>query len=357
MNRNDFASWYNSKIELYRAYTNVIENLVITLLQTSNVFYHSVSGRVKAESSFIEKTTRKEYSSPEQMTDISGVRIITYTTAEISKVCSIIENEFDVDIENSGDKLENLDADQVGYLSIHYVVKLKKSRTTLAEYKPYTGLYCEVQIRSLLQHAWAEIEHDKNYKFSGVLPKEMRRRFYLIAGTLELMDKEFSHLTEDIDDYAETVQKRAEMGDLNIPIDSTSLIKFLNQLFKDYDTESLTKNYTRTSEKIIQELQDFGIDTIQQLNDLLIIKPVGEWVNAEQDCTPTYVGIIRDAMIFSNPEQYFTNSWKEHWMFVSRETLNYWKKNGFDPHRVETIIKITPDEDLSGDYLMQYAMK
>lgn len=38
----------------------------------------------------------------------------------------------------------------------------------------YEGLYCEVQIRSLLQHAWAEIEHDRNYKFSGILPKELR---------------------------------------------------------------------------------------------------------------------------------------------------------------------------------------
>lgn len=354
MNQDEFAVWYSSKKDLYSTFTNVIQSLLETLLHDSTVFYHSVSGRVKTENSFLEKTKRKSYSSPEQITDISGVRIITYTTAEIPKVCKIIEREFDVDIGNSGDKLNNLDPNQVGYLSIHYVIKLKQSRTDLSEYKPYEGLYCEIQIRSLLQHAWAEIEHDKNYKFSGILPRDLRRRFYLVAGTLELMDKEFSNLTEEIDSYADYVQKQAEKGNFNIPIDSTSLIKFLNQFFKDFDVNNLSKNYTESSKKIIQELSDFGIDNINQLSDLLQTRSIDKWIDNERDNTPTYIGIIRDAMITSDPVKYFKKSWNENWSAVSKESFDCWKEHGFDPNSVKTIVEFVPPDETDEEYWVRY---
>ena len=354
MNQAELVAWYNSNKDLYSAFTNVIKSLVETLLQDSNIFYHSVSGRIKTEKSFSEKTIRKDYSSPEQITDLSGVRIITYTTAEIPKVCRIIEKEFEIDIENSGDKLANLDPNQVGYLSIHYVLKLKSSRTNLAEYKPYEGLYCEVQIRSLLQHAWAEIEHDRNYKFSGILPKELRRRFYLVAGTLELIDNEFTNLTEEIDKYAKHVQKQTEEGDLNIPIDSTSLVVFLDQFFRDCDAKKLYKNYISSSTKIIQELQNYGINTIQELSDLLHNKSADEWVHGEQNDPKTYIGIIRDAMIINNPEQYFRKAWNENWSAVSKEAFNHWRKNGFDPNSVKTIVKFVPPVETDDDYWVSY---
>lgn len=354
MNQDQFATWYSSKKDLYSSFTNVIEALIETILRESNVFYHSVSGRVKTENSFLEKTKRKEYSSPEQMTDISGVRIITYTTAEIPKACKIIEREFDVDVRNSGDKLEKLDPNQVGYLSVHYVLRLKQSRTVLSEYKPYEGLFCEVQIRSLLQHAWAEIEHDKNYKFSGILPKDIRRRFYLVAGTLELMDREFSNLTEEIDKYAEYVQKQTEKGNLNIPIDSTSLIKYLNQFFRDYDVRNLSRNYLSSSQKIILELQNYGIETIQDLNNLLQKRPTEEWIKGEQDDSLTYIGIIREAMVTNNPEQYFRYSWNEHWSSISQEAFSKWRKNGFDPDSVKEIVEFIPDDDEDTEYCVRY---
>ncbi len=354
MNQNEFITWYRSNKELYSAFTNIINSLVETLLQEAEISYHSVSGRIKTEESIVEKTKRKDYSSPEQITDLSGVRIITYTTAEIPKVCGIIEKEFEIDVENSGDKLANLDPNQVGYLSIHYVLKLKSSRTNLAEYKRYEGLYCEVQIRSLLQHAWAEIEHDRNYKFSGILPKELRRRFYLVAGTLELMDNEFTNLTKEIDKYAKHVQKQTEEGDLNIPIDSTSLVVFLDQFFRDCDVKKLYNNYKSSSAKIIQELQNYGINTIQELFDLLHNKSADEWVQGEQNNSKTYIGILREAMITNNPEQYFRKAWNENWLAVSKESFNHWRKKGFDPNSVKTIVTFVPSGERNGEYWVRY---
>lgn len=350
MNEIDFADWYNSNKELYIAYTDVITELIKNILKEEKILYHSVSGRVKNRDSFMEKVTRKDYVSQEQMTDFSGIRVITYTTAEIPKVCNIIEQEFDVDIENSCDKSDNLDVNQVGYLSVHYIVRLKNSRIALAEYRPYKDMCCEIQVRSLLQHAWAEIEHDRNYKFSGVLPKELRRRFFLVAGTLELMDKEFQSLTEDIDLYAENIQKQAENGNLDLPIDSTSLVKYLDQYFKEYDIKMLSSNYARGSDMIIQELQDYGIETLQQLNNLLQCKSVSEWVKQRGNGFRTYIGIIRDAMIINNPKLYFSASWKERWGGVKPDSFAYWKENGFDPDSVKDIVKFIPPNDSTGIY-------
>lgn len=350
MNQKELVDWYNSNRDLYYAYTKVIEDLIGNLLKEEKILYHSVSGRVKSRDSFMEKVNRKDYVSQNQMTDLSGIRIITYTTAEIPKVCKLIEQEFDVDIENSGDKSNNLDVNQVGYLSVHYIVRLKHSRIVLPEYRPYKSLCCEIQIRSLLQHAWAEIEHDRNYKFSGVLPKELRRRFFLVAGTLELMDKEFKSLTEDIDQYAENIQKQAERGNLDLPIDSTSLIKYLDQLFREYDIRKLASNYARESDTIIQELQDYGIETLQQLNDILQCKPVDEWVTQRGRGSRTYIGIIRDAMIINNPELYFSSSWKEQWSGLKPDSLMFWKENGFDPDSVKDIVKFIPPNDSTGIY-------
>lgn len=80
-----------------------------------------------------------------------------------------MHDEFSIDEGNSGNKADMLETDKVGYLSVHYFLKLNNKRLALSEYKGYKGLKCEVQVRTLLQHAWAEIEHDRNYKFAGVM--------------------------------------------------------------------------------------------------------------------------------------------------------------------------------------------
>ena len=355
MNQTDFVNWYNSNKELYTTFTCVVTELIKNLLKEEKILYHSVSGRVKSCDSFMEKVNRKGYISQEQMTDFSGIRIITYTTAEIPKVCKLIEQEFDIDVKNSCDKSDNLDVNQVGYLSVHYIVQLNNSRIDLAEYRKYKNMYCEIQVRSLLQHAWAEIEHDRNYKFSGVLPKELRRRFFLVAGTLELLDKEFKSLTEDIDNYAENIQKQTESGNLNLPIDSTSLLKYLDQYFKEFDKKALSSNYSKSSNIIIQELQDYGIETLQQLNNLLQCKSVSEWVTQRGKGSRTYIGIIRDAMIINNPKLYFSASWKEKWGGVKPDSFAFWKENGFDPESLKDIVKFTPPYDSNGIYLVTRA--
>jgi len=76
----------------------------------------------------------------------------------------------------------------------------------LPEYTACKDCVFEIQIRTILQHTWAEIEHDKNYKYSGVLPDEIERRLNLLSAVLESADNEFNTISQEIDNYTKSVK-------------------------------------------------------------------------------------------------------------------------------------------------------
>jgi putative GTP pyrophosphokinase len=154
---------------------------------------HDVRSRLKARDSFDAKIRRSpgKYSDLSAVTDLVGLRIITYFAADVDRVASILEEEFEIDRLRSVDKRARTDPTQFGYSSLHYIISLPERRTSLSEYRGWRGLLAEVQVRSLLQHAWAEIEHDLGYKAVQDVPFDIRRRFARVAGLLELADEEF----------------------------------------------------------------------------------------------------------------------------------------------------------------------
>ncbi|WP_188047733.1 GTP pyrophosphokinase [Vibrio vulnificus] len=187
MSDKNLVDWYIKSQPIFKRLANKVESFLIEYFDMHSVGYHIVTSRVKTIESVRDKGKSTKYSDPiSQIQDFAGIRIITYVEDEITIIRKIIEDNFDIDEENSSNKSEALGVDKVGYQSVHYVAKLKEDRLKLPEYKQYEGKCFEIQIRTILQHAWAEIEHDRNYKFSGKLPDELSRRFKILAGVLEL---------------------------------------------------------------------------------------------------------------------------------------------------------------------------
>ncbi len=339
MDRSAVEAWYDQNHSRYQDLTSTAETLLTKLLQGKSIPYHSVSGRLKTRKSFLDKWDQKDYSAPEDIMDVAGLRVITHTTAEVKRVCEVIEQEFTIDTSNSGDKAQNMGVDKVGYLSVHYIASMNETRLGLPEYERFTGMCFEIQVRSLLQHAWAEIEHDRNYKFASVLPKEIQRKFYLVAGTLELMDQEFCALSSEIDKYAEMVTEQTEKGELDIPIDSTSLLQYLNKHFESYDLKSLERNFSN-SDNIIKELAAFGIKNLQELDELLNQKSPSEWM---ENPSINYIGILRRAMILKDTQKYFESAWNKNWAFISTSDWKYWEKLGIHKSDLEKYVKLTYD--------------
>ena len=83
----------------------------------------------------------KDYSDPiNEITDLTGIRLITYYIEDFYEIGDIIKKEFIVDYDNSIDKGQILDPDRFGYLSIHYIISLADNRRNLPEWSKFSGL-------------------------------------------------------------------------------------------------------------------------------------------------------------------------------------------------------------------------
>lgn len=202
-----------------------IIGLVTRLLAPTDIRVHAISGQPKERERLREKILRGEnkYSRLTDVTDLARLRVITYFADDVDRVADIIEREFEIDRANSIDKRAELRDDQFGYLSLHYVAALSKPRNTLPEYRLFQGLKFEVQIRSIIQHAWAEIHHDLGYKTQQAIPREHRRDFARIAGLLETADIAFRSIRRDLASYAESVATDIQQNPDSVGIDKDSV--------------------------------------------------------------------------------------------------------------------------------------
>lgn len=266
---------------LYCDFTKRCESLLRELLDAAGYRVHSVTSRVKERDHLLEKITRegKEYERLSDVKDVSGVRVITYFDDQVDDIGSVIEKEFLVDPHHSVDKRKLLDPDRFGYLSLHYVCDLNRTRLSLLENKRYAAQSCEIQVRSILQHAWAEIEHDLGYKSDSKIPGPIRRRFSRLAGLLELGDQEFKDIRKELLAYQSRVPQEMQVAPGEVEVDDVSLNVFIstNELCIYLDGElanaaNVEKTRPRTNEGIVKlatQLQYVGISSISQLQDKL----------------------------------------------------------------------------------------
>ncbi|MFN2339712.1 MAG: GTP pyrophosphokinase family protein [Halanaerobium sp.] len=199
---NQAVKWYQNQRHNYSDLRAEVEVILREALNENEMIFHRIESRVKTAESFREKASRNKYNDPiNEITDLTGIRIITLFEKEIHQISDIIKGLFKIDYSRSEDKADLLDADKMGYKSIHYIAELSQEKISETELESFAGLKFEIQIRSILQHAWAEIEHDRNYKFKGELPKRLQRRFYALAGMLEIADREFNTLAEEVEKF------------------------------------------------------------------------------------------------------------------------------------------------------------
>ena len=179
--------------------TNAVRSLIENMLKERNIEYLSVTGRVKGLNSAMEKIQRKDYSNAEeQLTDLSGIRIITYLEQQVIQISSVIRDLFEIDEANSLDRSEVLGHDRIGYRSTHFVCLLGKNRHELPEYESLGPLKFEIQVRTVLQHAWAELAHDRSFKFGTALPGKIQRKLNLYSGDVRNCRQRFrSNLRRD----------------------------------------------------------------------------------------------------------------------------------------------------------------
>ena len=178
--------------------TDEFVELVTGTIDDAGINYLSVTGRTKTVGSFAGKARGvladdNTVDPLVAVTDQVGVRVITYVQRDIDAVAGLLAERFTVlDDRDLGE--ETAAAGRFGYASRHLLVSRAPGGPTA-----YDPLFCaSIQLRTVLQHAWAEFEHDIRYK--GTVPPEqvpdLDRRFTLAAGLLELADREFEAIRD-----------------------------------------------------------------------------------------------------------------------------------------------------------------
>jgi ppGpp synthetase/RelA/SpoT-type nucleotidyltranferase len=196
-------------------------------LQKKGVYVTALEYRVKTEQSLTGKLELKggKYRSIDDITDLVGMRIITFYTDDVDKVAAIVKNIFKVDWKESVDKRKQHELNSFGYNSLHYICRLPQDQV---DDPRLAAIPFEMQMRTALQHVWSTIEHDTGYKSAVPILPEHRRQFSRLAGMLELIDDEFSRLRKVLAEHQRKVQGLVQSGKLDeVPLSSDSFRSFL----------------------------------------------------------------------------------------------------------------------------------
>ena len=130
-------------------------------LDAQGIYVTAIEHRVKSEKSLAGKLELKgaKYKSIDDITDLVGLRIITFYNDDVDKVAVLAQRIFDIDWKESVDKRKLHELNSFGYNSLHYICRLKTG-----------GPRFELQMRTALQHVWSTIEHDTGYKGDVKIP-------------------------------------------------------------------------------------------------------------------------------------------------------------------------------------------
>ena len=259
-------SEYRDNLPSFEEAARKVYDVLKKTLDDAGLLVAALEYRVKSEDSLAGKLELKggKYHSLKDITDVIGLRIITFYIDDVDKVASAVERHFDVDWENSVDKRKALEIDSFGYLSLHYVCKV-----------PGMDYKMEIQMRTILQHAWANMNHDTGYKSGVEVPKRYLRDLSRLAGMLELVDDEFSRIRAELTDYRRKVRALVASGRLeDVPLDGDTFRSYLEM--RPFD--SLNKRIASVNQAEIQEVslmpflalfKTMGCDTLGDVADII----------------------------------------------------------------------------------------
>jgi len=219
---------YKERLPLYQKLEQLAYEQISQMIKEQGIYVTALEHRVKTETSLTGKLELKghKYHNIDDITDLVGIRIITFYTDEVDKVAALVKHEFEVDWKESVDKRKLHETNSFGYNSLHYICRLPESITHNPE---VSKIRFELQMRTALQHVWSTIEHDIRYKGDIQLPLEHQRQFGRLAGMMELIDNEFSRLRNTATEYRRQIKSLVSTGELKeVPLTNETFQNYLD---------------------------------------------------------------------------------------------------------------------------------
>lgn len=162
------------------------------------------SYRLKTEESALNKFDQWDsLDSAKEMHDLVGARFVVLFRTDLQVIEDVIKGfsgwstasvrHFEDDV--------NDDPEVFDYQSIHLLIKGSRG-TTINEHVLSDDVTCEIQIRTLMQHAYAELCHDKIYKNFRAIPQSAKRLVARSMALMETTDSIFCETAKQLEEVA-----------------------------------------------------------------------------------------------------------------------------------------------------------
>ena len=260
----DLIRKFNEQKADYELLCAEIVYSVDALAKASKIRINSVSSRTKSLESFLEKLERKSYNDPfTEITDFAGVRVVCFYEDDIARIESLIRKQFRV--VEADHKGKAIDVDRFGYNATHFLVYLGDS-VSGPRYDSLRELVCEIQVRTVLQDAWAIFTHHLMYKHEDQIPDSIKRELHALSGALETADTAFQAIRDKRDRYIESVNQSTERECL-VSV-STNLDSLREYLLREFPGQKLETHHGELSQ-ILQTLPRHKYPTLKQIDDAI----------------------------------------------------------------------------------------
>ena len=166
----NFTDYRSEYFPLYSEFASVVSGILEEAMKANNAraqvweFQSRAKSHRSLERKLVERGLLASDTIEQEIKDLSGTRIIFYSNDDVDWFLrsSIISDNFEVDWDQSKIHYSIGEAADVRdlYRAHHYMVSLNEIRLKLPEYGRFSGLRCEVQIQTILNHAWSETGHE-----------------------------------------------------------------------------------------------------------------------------------------------------------------------------------------------------
>jgi putative GTP pyrophosphokinase len=197
-----------------------------------NIKTHTVSSRVKTSESIARKAKDKQLADPlAELDDIVGVRVVVLFLSDLPRLDELIHDSFNVI--SSENKVTDGDPSSFGYMSVHYVVTLDE-RNSGPRYDDLKGMHLEIQTRTVVMDAWANVSHYLDYKGESSIPRDLRKDFYALSGLFYVADQHFEIFADRSRKSQKEAKKELDLEPTSeIEINLDTFAAFLAQRYPD----------------------------------------------------------------------------------------------------------------------------
>lgn len=316
MTQDEFLQQWNAHKDAYRAWGRLVRSEVEDRLVRMNPNINLGSfikipaePRLKDDDSLITKAfhRNKGYTDPfAEIEDKVGLRFVVLLTSEIEKIQSVIEQATDLwtaSLDRDFEAERDSRPAEFGYQSKHYVLRAAQDFKYEGVQVPY-NTPCEVQIRTLLQHAHSELTHDNIYKRDPgkEVSKAVQRAVAKSMALIEAVDDYFLHAIRALEE-ATQVERDALLG--------------LQKLYEQH--VGMPSKPTKSDQIVLDAFRDYlSDDLLPAIEEMLQTKP---WITQRIRDRVNRNVIYRQAWILL----VYLSVYKHHY-----KTTNYWPFNNED---------------------------